>query len=106
MSESLNQLLIMKTLNKLLIGVALAGSLLTSCAGGYFVTVRPNAPMYSRPAAPYTGAVWVAGEWEWLGGRYEYINGYWARPRNNRVYVEGRWQQSPRGYYWRRGHWQ
>ena len=95
----------MKAINKVLIGLALAGSLLTSCAGSFYVSERPVAPVYTRPVAPYAGAVWVPGEWEWRGGRYVYVNGYWARPRNKHVYVEGTWVQGPRGYYWQRGHW-
>jgi hypothetical protein len=96
----------MKRINKALIGIALASSLLASCVGGYYyVSARPVAPVYVRPVAPYPGAVWVQGEWEWRGGRYEYVPGYWARPRGQRVYVEGGWVTGPRGYYWRHGYW-
>lgn len=95
----------MKTTSSILIGLALAGSLLTSCAGSYYVTERPAEPVYTRPAAPYEGAVWVSGEWGWRNGRYVYTNGYWTRPRHNRVWVSGSWETGARGYYWRRGHW-
>jgi hypothetical protein len=95
----------MKTTSKLLIGIALAGSLFAGCAGTYYVRERPNEPVYSRPAAPYANAIWVPGEWEWRGGRYEYVQGYWARPRGTRVYVQGSWETGPRGYVWHRGHW-
>ncbi|MES2277953.1 MAG: hypothetical protein V4592_18135 [Bacteroidota bacterium] len=95
----------MKTMNKVIIGVALASSMLAACAGSYYVSERPAEPVYTRPVAPYQGAVWVSGEWGWRNGRYVYTNGYWARARTNRVYVSGSWEQGPRGYYWRRGHW-
>lgn len=95
----------MKTVNKLLIGLALAGGLLTACSGDYYVTDQPAEPVYSRPAAPYDGAVWVSGDWVWNGGRYVYRNGYYARPRSGRAWVAGSWERSNRGYHWRRGHW-
>lgn len=95
----------MKTTSRLWIGLALAGSLLAGCSGSYYVAERPVEPVYRRPVAPYAGAVWVPGEWEWRGGHYEYVHGYWARPRGKRVYVSGSWQHGPKGYYWHRGHW-
>lgn len=95
----------MKTASKLLIGVALAGSMFASCAGSYYVSERPADVVYTRPAPPYAGAVWVEGEWVWQGGRYVHTNGYWTRPRGNRVWVTGTWERGPRGYTWRRGHW-
>lgn len=95
----------MKTASKLILGLALAGSTFTGCAGSYYVAERPVEPVYTRPVAPYPGAVWVSGEWSWRNGRYVYTNGYWARPRNNRVWVSGSWERGGNGYYWRRGHW-
>lgn len=95
----------MKTIAKVGILLALTGCLLTSCAGQYYVTTYPSEPVYVRPVSPYTDAVWIDGEWMWRGGRYTYINGYWAHPRANRVWVRGSWQSSSRGYTWRRGYW-
>jgi len=95
----------MKTANKLLIGLALMGGLLTACSGDYYVADQPAEPVYTRPVAPYDGAVWVSGDWTWSGGRYVYRNGYWTRPRNGRAWVGGSWERSNRGYHWRRGHW-
>lgn len=96
----------MKTTSKILVGVALAaGSLFASCEGSYYVTERPADVVYTRPVAPYAGAVWVEGDWVWQGGRYVHTNGYWTRPRGNRVWVSGSWNRGPRGYTWRRGHW-
>jgi hypothetical protein len=95
----------MKTTSRILVGIALAGGLLTSCGSSYYVAERPVEPVYTRPVAPYGNAVWVSGEWQWRNGRYVYTNGYWARPRNNRVWISGSWESAPNGYYWRRGHW-
>jgi len=96
----------MKTLSKFGLLIALAGSLfLSSCAGSYYVTDQPVEPVYVRPAPPYGGAIWIDGEWGYSGGRYRYINGYYARPRAGRVYMRGGWVHTGRGYSWRRGHW-
>ncbi len=96
----------MKTLSKLGLVAALAGSLfLSSCAGSYYVSDQPVEPVYEQGVAPYPGAVWIGGEWGWVGGRYVYTRGYWSRPRPGHVYMRGSWYHSGRGYAWRRGHW-
>ena len=96
----------MKTLSKLGILAALAGSLfMSSCAGEYYVSNQPAEVYYTRPAPPYAGAVWINGDWVWNGGRYVRRPGYWARPRTGRVWVEGTWYHGPRGYAWHKGHW-
>jgi hypothetical protein len=96
----------MKIVSKVGIIGALAGSLfLSSCASDYYVAAQPVEPVYVRPVAPYAGAYWVPGEWVYRGNRYVYRNGYYTRPRVNRVYVRGNWRHTPHGYSWRRGHW-
>lgn len=96
----------MKTISKLWIMLAMAGSLfMTSCAGSYYVTDQPAEPVYVRPASPYAGAIWIDGDWVWRGGRYVYTQGHWARPRPGHVWVRGGWYHGPRGYAWHRGHW-
>src|ERR1700744_4340508 len=96
----------MKTLSKLGIMAALAGSLfMTSCSGEYYVQSQPTDVVYVRPAAPYAGAVWIEGDWVWSGGTYVHRQGHWERPRNGRTWVAGSWYHGSRGYAWRRGHW-
>lgn len=96
----------MKTLSKVGIMLALAGSLfLSSCAGSYYVTDQPVEPVYDRPATPYEGAIWIDGEWGWTGGRYQYSRGHWDRPRQGHSYMRGNWEHTSRGYAWRKGHW-
>jgi hypothetical protein len=96
----------MKTLSKLGILAALAGSLfMSSCAGEYYVQAQPADVYYVRPAAPYAGAVWIEGDWVWSGGGYIHQSGHWARPHNGRAWVAGNWYHGPRGYAWHRGHW-
>ncbi|MGZ3755426.1 MAG: hypothetical protein ACXVAY_16140 [Mucilaginibacter sp.] len=96
----------MRTLSKLGIMFALTGSLfLSSCAGSYWVYDQPAEPVYERPVAPYDGAIWIDGEWNWTGGRYIYERGHWERPREGHAYVRGSWMHTDRGYHWNRGHW-
>jgi hypothetical protein len=95
----------MKTIAKIGILLALTGSLLASCTGEYYVASHPEEPYYVRPASPYTGAVWIDGEWMWTGGRYNYVGGHWARPHGRRAWVSGSWHRGPGGYSWHRGYW-
>ncbi len=86
--------------------LALAGSLfLSACEGSYYISEQPVEPVYERPAPPYAGAVWIDGEYTWVGGRYVYARGHWDRPRVGHVYVRGTWEHTGRGYRWHRGHW-
>ena len=46
-------------------------------------TVVYNAPparrtVTVRPAAPYSGAIWVDGHWQWDGYQYVWVPGYWV----------------------------
>lgn len=96
----------MKTVSKLGILAALAGSLfMASCSGEYYVQSQPTDVVYVRPAAPYPGAVWIEGDWVWSGGAYVHRPGHWVRPRAGRAWVAGGWYHGPRGYAWHRGHW-
>ncbi len=96
----------MKTISKLGLMAALAGSLfLGSCSGGYYVTSQPVEPAYDRPVSPYADAVWIDGEWGYSGGRYVYTRGHWEHGRVGRAYVRGSWEHTNRGYRWHRGHW-
>ncbi|TKK67806.1 hypothetical protein FC093_13745 [Ilyomonas limi] len=77
----------------------------TGCTSGHYVATRPAPGMYSRPPRPYPNYIWVDGNYYWRGGRYVHRPGYWAAPRPHRVWAPGVWIRTPRGYYWRRGHW-
>lgn len=60
-----------------------------------------------RPGpAPFSGAIWIGPEWQWRGGKYEYVPGYWDRPHRFRsIWVPGHWKYSRWGYRWVPGHW-
>lgn len=95
-------------MKKLLFLLLLISGIITFSGCGptrYTVVSQPVAPAYARPVAPGPQYVWVDGDWYWSSGRYVYRNGYWARPRVRHIYMPGAWVSTPRGYYWRRGHW-
>ena len=61
--------------------------------------VAPPAPYYETvPVAPFVGAVWFAGYWNWYGGRYVWAPGYWGYPRAGYVWHPYRW--APHGGRW------
>lgn len=97
----------MKTLIKMGLIAALGSSLFfTSCEGEYYVADQPADVYYEPGPPPYSGAIWIDGDWVYSGGRYVHNRGYWTRARENRVWVKGTWEHNNRGYRWRRGHWQ
>ncbi|MEO6315966.1 MAG: YXWGXW repeat-containing protein [Chitinophagaceae bacterium] len=79
--------------------------LLGSCGSTRVVATRPADVIYTRPASPGSGYVWINGDWYWRGGRYEWQQGRWDRGRLGHNWNEGTWRQSRRGWRWNRGHW-
>ncbi len=74
------------------------------------ISVRLSFPVGTRLGAPgpapFRGAVWIGPEWEWRGGRYVTVPGYWGRPsRFGASWVPGHWKYTRRGYRWIPGHW-
>lgn len=96
----------MKTIFKFCAAAMLGATLFTSCATRATLVVRerPVEPIYVRPEPPAPGAVWIAGEWEWRGGRYVFIRGHYV-VNETRAWVPGHWRATPGGYVWVRGHW-
>lgn len=79
---------------------------LSSCAGTYVVRERPADVIYSRPAPPFQGAVWISGNWVWTNGRYVWREGHWDRRRDGYRWREGHWDATRGGWRWRPGHWE
>ena len=77
-----------------------------SCEAEGVVTDRPADVVYTRPAAPGEGYVWISGDWVWTGGTYHWNEGRWERGRDGHTWVEGGWQSHRHGYKWHRGHWE
>jgi hypothetical protein len=65
----------------------------------------PNHIVVKAPGAPpFAGAIWIGPEWEWRGGKYVVVPGYWAKPRKE-AWVPGHWVRERRQYRWVPGHW-
>jgi hypothetical protein len=73
------------------------------------VSVRINFPVGVRVSAPgpppFRGAIWIGPEWQWRGGRYVVVPGYWAKPRGKSMWAPGHWKKSKYGYVWVQGRW-
>jgi hypothetical protein len=58
----------------------------------------PPPPMQTyAPPAPYAGAQWIEGHWEWNGAQYVWVEGYWVQGRPGYVYVQPRWERRSGG---------
>jgi hypothetical protein len=56
--------------------------------------------------APFAGAIWIGPEWQWRGGNYVHVPGYWAKPlRNRTMWIPGQWKRTRRGFIWVSGRW-
>ncbi len=99
----------MKKVLQYLLFATISAFVLASCApSAVVVRERPVAPGYTdvRPAPPYPGAVWINEDWEYRGGRYEYVRPHWERPpQAGHVWHGGYWENHSHGYSWHKGHW-
>jgi hypothetical protein len=66
--------------------------------GGVYAPIAPPTPQYEvQPALPFLGAIWIAGFWNWLGGRHVWVSGHYEQPRPGYRWAPHQWVQSPRG---------
>ena len=106
-----------KRTSKSVVSVALLASL---ALGGCVVAVRPAPGVYvggtigaAPPAvpveevgvAPTPGYVWMAGYWNWVGGRYVWVAGHWSPGRPGFAWVPHRWVRAGDGWRLAPGHW-
>ena len=55
--------------------------------------VRPPPPLSEvYGVAPVVGMLWVAGFWNWVGGRHVWVAGRWVQPRRGYRWSPYRWQ--------------
>jgi hypothetical protein len=93
------------------LGLVLLTGLLSvpAAQAGARVFVRVTPPpivLETRPPAPYPTYVWRPGYHRWIGRRFVWAPGTWARPPyRGAIWVSGRWDHEHRGYFWRSGHW-
>ncbi|HUP09696.1 MAG TPA: hypothetical protein VMU47_21235 [Caldimonas sp.] len=62
--------------------------------GPVAVTEVAPPPPYVEPVpvAPFAGAIWIGGYWNWSGGRHVWVPGHYEHPRP--------------GYHWEEHHWE
>ena len=68
--------------------------MITGVTNAQHVKVRLNFPVSvsigPNGHRPYSDAIWIGPEWQWRGGRYEAVPGYWSRPRHHgAVWIPG-----------------
>src|ERR1700735_4507030 len=93
----------------LLVAGALLGGCVVAPAPGYYggavVTVAPPAPQVEVVGvAPYPGAVWIGGYWNWVGGRAVWVGGRWGHGRPGYHGVPHTWEHGGGGWRMREGH--
>lgn len=95
-----------KYISKIVMMTALALSLSAVADAQLRVKIRPSVTVDVRPQRPSPRHIWVEGEWNPNGDRYDYRNGYWSEPQSHRHrYSKGHWRHNSRGYYWVPGRW-
>ncbi len=58
---------------------------------------QPLSPAERRSQRPFSGAVWVAGHWDWVGGRSMWVGGHWKHADDGfHAWRHGYWEQSDR----------
>jgi len=72
--------------------------------------VAPHGPPPKRaeipPPAPSPDALWLVGDWNWDGGKYDWQPGrYTQRPAPTANWIPGYWEQDSRGWVWTDGRW-
>lgn len=72
-----------------------------------YAPVAPPAPQPEViPAAPYMGAVWIHGFWNWSGGRHVWIPGHYVHARAGYRWAPRHWVRGAHGQWeLRGGHW-
>jgi hypothetical protein len=90
---------------------ALGGCIIAPAApyGGEVVAVPPPAPVVEvMPPPPVVGWIWIAGFWNWYGGRHVWVPGRWEAPRPGWRWVPHRWEpiSGGGGYRGHGGRWE
>jgi hypothetical protein len=108
----------MKQGQRLMAGLASGLVLSTALAGCVFVPdqrhyadgvvmIAPPPPRVEVVGvAPTPGYVWLAGYWNWVGDRHEWVAGHWAPPRPGHHWVAHQWVRQGDGWRMKPGHWE
>jgi hypothetical protein len=98
-------------------GLAVAAALATLLGGcivvpagppaGEVVAVAPPPPQAEVvTVAPAVGWLWIAGYWNWYGGRHVWVPGRWVAPRPGYHWAPHHWERSGPGWRQNPGHWE
>jgi hypothetical protein len=64
----------------------------------------PQAEVSGDP--PQAGFVWIAGYWNWVGGRHVWVAGHWQPGRAGYHWVAHTWVRQGDGWRLKAGHWE
>jgi hypothetical protein len=75
--------------------------------GAVVANVAPPTPyMETIPVAPFAGAIWIGGFWDWSSGRHVWRPGHYERPRPGFSYRQPSWTHGSDGRWMlHRGGW-
>ncbi|ASU32179.1 YXWGXW repeat-containing protein [Mucilaginibacter xinganensis] len=101
-----------KTIKYFMIGIAVMISspkLFAQISIGISVHINPPAlPVYSQPACPVEGYLWVPGYWAWSGDANDFywVPGVWVSPpQPGLLWTPGYWGYEGDLYVFHRGYW-
>lgn len=93
----------------LVVSLALPGCVVAPDQGHYADGVVLVAPPAVRVEVigvpPVAGSVWIAGYWDWVGGRHVWVPGRWVPGKPRHHWVAARWIREGDGWRMQRGHW-
>lgn len=73
------------------------------------VIISPSPPPPPRvevvPVAPFVGAIWISGYWNWNRNRYVWVPGRYTRPVPGHRFVPHRWTPGSSGWSLSGGFW-
>ncbi len=94
----------------LLLSLALAGCVVVPAdpyyAAGPVLVAPPPPRAEVVGVAPYPGAIWISGYWNWTGHRHDWVGGHWEAPRPGYRWVPHHWSHERDGWRLNRGHWE
>ena len=69
-----------------------------------YAPIAPPVPYVETiPVAPFAGAIWIGGNWNWSGGRHVWSPGRYERARPGYHWQPQRWDRGPRGGWYSHG---
>jgi hypothetical protein len=90
----------------LTLGMGAVAALPSVAEAGVYIGIAPPEPIVEeRPVAPYEGAVWQPGYYDYHRHHHVWVKGRYVRPHHGHVWEPHHWVRSDRGWRLERGHW-